>query len=84
MFLQGNTFRNFPEKWKNRLAPFFTTKAVGKGTGQGLAIAHNVIVKKHGGTISCVSEVDRGTVFTLRLPIESTATDSRGEEMETA
>jgi signal transduction histidine kinase len=32
--------------------PFFTTKEVGKGTGQGLAIARNVIVKKHGGTLS--------------------------------
>src|SRR5688572_12825209 len=31
--------------------PFFTTKEVGKGTGQGLAIAHNVVVDKHGGSI---------------------------------
>ncbi|HEX5230233.1 MAG TPA: PAS domain S-box protein, partial [Bryobacteraceae bacterium] len=32
----------------NMFNPFFTTKGVGKGTGQGLAIAHNVIVQKHG------------------------------------
>lgn len=81
----GDNGAGIPENIRERIYdPFFTTKAVGKGTGQGLAIAHNVIVKKHGGTISCVSEVDRGTVFTLRLPIESTLTDSRGEEMETA
>ncbi|KJS02043.1 MAG: hypothetical protein VR65_06675 [Desulfobulbaceae bacterium BRH_c16a] len=49
--------------------PFYTTKLVGKGTGQGLAIAHDVVVKKHGGTINCASEVNMGTVFTLRLPI---------------
>jgi len=36
--------------------PFFTTKEVGKGTGQGLAMAHAVIVKKHQGTIRFESE----------------------------
>ena len=50
--------------------PFFTTKEVGKGTGQGLAIAHSVVVKKHGGTIEVQSEVGRGTSFLIRLPIE--------------
>ncbi len=43
--------------------PFFTTKPVGKGTGQGLALAHDVIVKKHGGSIDVESEVGRGTCF---------------------
>jgi two-component system NtrC family sensor kinase len=56
--------------------PFFTTKSVGKGTGQGLAIAHDVIVKKHGGMIDCSSEVNTGTVFTLRLPIAPPNEDS--------
>jgi len=49
--------------------PFFTTKEVGKGTGQGLAIAHNVVVDKHGGTIKVVSSPGRGTTFIIRLPI---------------
>ena len=34
----------------------FTTKGVRKKTGLGMAIAHQIIVEKHGGTISCVSE----------------------------
>jgi len=49
--------------------PFFTTKEVGKGTGQGLAIAHDVVVKKHGGTIGLETEEGKGTTFVIRLPI---------------
>lgn len=50
--------------------PFFTTKPVGRGTGQGLAIAYNVIVEKHGGSLSFETEVGRGTTFIIRLPRE--------------
>jgi light-regulated signal transduction histidine kinase (bacteriophytochrome) len=48
--------------------PFFTTKEVGQGTGQGLAIAHSIVVDKHGGSLTFESEVGRGTTFCLRLP----------------
>jgi len=48
--------------------PFFTTKPVGKGTGQGLAIAHTAIVKKHGGTIHFETEMGGGTTFIIQLP----------------
>jgi len=51
--------------------PFFTTKGPGKGTGQGLSIAHTNITKMHGGRISVESEVGKGTVFTIILPLES-------------
>lgn len=47
--------------------PFFTTKPPGKGTGLGLSISHG-IVQDHGGTISCVSERGKGTVFHIHLP----------------
>jgi len=49
---------------------FFTTKEVGRGTGQGLAIARAIVVDKHGGTIHFETEVGRGTTFIVRLPIE--------------
>lgn len=51
--------------------PFFTTKEVGKGTGLGLYIAYGII-EKHQGKISVQSEVGKGTVFTIRLPIHPT------------
>ncbi|TIH15601.1 PAS domain S-box protein [Marinifilum sp. JC120] len=50
--------------------PFFTTKEVGKGTGQGLAIVHDIIVEKHCGTIDIKSEKGEGTTFIIKLPIE--------------
>jgi PAS domain S-box-containing protein len=50
-------------------SPFFTTKEVGKGTGQGLAIVHAVIVTQHGGTVDFETAVGRGTTFRLRLPL---------------
>jgi PAS domain S-box-containing protein len=49
--------------------PFFTTKEVGKGSGQGLAISHSVIVKKHGGTIHFETEINQGTTMIIRLPM---------------
>ncbi|MCW8949265.1 MAG: ATP-binding protein [Sedimenticola sp.] len=48
--------------------PFFTTKIVGKGSGQGLAIPYSIIVDKHAGMISVNSQPGEGTTFTLRLP----------------
>jgi signal transduction histidine kinase len=47
----------------------FTTKNVGQGTGLGLAIAHQIIVEKHGGSLSCISELGKGTEFIVMLPI---------------
>ena len=50
--------------------PFFTTKEVGKGTGLGMAISYQIVVEKHGGTIKCISEINKGTEFKIQIPIE--------------
>lgn len=49
--------------------PFFTTKRVGKGTGLGLSVSYGIIKKFH-GDISVESELNKGTKFTIKIPIE--------------
>lgn len=74
----SDTGCGMPEDVKARIFdPFFTTKEVGKGTGQGLNIAHNVVINKHDGQIKVESEPGKGTCFTIRLPLEQPA--SSGE-----
>lgn len=48
---------------------FFTTKPIGKGTGQGLALARSCIVGRHDGTIGVESTPMVGTTFTIMLPV---------------
>jgi len=48
--------------------PFFTTKPTGEGTGLGLSVSYG-IVKNHGGDIMVDSQVDRGSTFTIMLPL---------------
>lgn len=49
--------------------PFFTTKEVGKGTGQGLFIARAIIEDQHTGKLSFETRMGEGTTFFIRLPI---------------
>lgn len=58
-----------PEHLDRVFDQFFTTKEVGRGTGQGLAFCHQVIVEEHHGTILVDSESGRGATFTIILPI---------------
>jgi len=57
--------------------PFFTTKSF--GTGLGLAVSYG-IVRQRGGTIHVRSEVGKGTVFTVRIPLAEPKDDKRAEE----
>ncbi len=56
------------EKQKNVFDPFFTTKETGKGTGLGLSVSYNII-EKMGGKIRLKSQVGKGTIFTVEVPI---------------
>jgi signal transduction histidine kinase len=65
-----DTGTGIPEAIQDRVFdPFFTTKPVGQGTGQGLSIAHSVVVEKHRGQLSFMTEPGNGTTFLVRLPI---------------
>jgi signal transduction histidine kinase len=52
--------------------PFYTTKRGGAGFGLGLAVSYGIIAS-HGGEITVTSEVGRGSVFTITLPVYSEA-----------
>jgi len=68
----SDTGAGIPEAVRSRVfEPFFTTKPVGKGTGQGLALAHTAIVRRHGGKIWFDSETGKGTTFYIRMPLQS-------------
>ncbi len=57
-----------PEVQSRIFDPFFTTKEIGRGTGQGLSIAHNVVVQRHGGKLTFDTTPGAGTTFYVRLP----------------
>jgi signal transduction histidine kinase len=50
--------------------PFFTTKPAGEGTGLGLSLSHDIVVKQHGGTIEVSTKPGWFTQFTIVLPRE--------------
>lgn len=65
-----------PEIRSKIFDPFFTTKPVGQGTGLGLSICHS-IVERHGGKIEMRSRTNKGTVFTVTLPIHNSPDEIR-------
>ena len=66
----SDTGGGIPKEIQDRVFdPFFTTKERGKGTGQGLAIAHRVVVDKHLGSLSFESKKGVGTTFIIELPL---------------
>ncbi|OYE02651.1 transcriptional regulator [Nostoc sp. 'Peltigera membranacea cyanobiont' 232] len=61
---------------KRLFDPFFTTKAVGKGTGMGLSISYQIVVKKHGGKIQCISAPGEGAEFVIMIPLHGQSSTS--------
>jgi signal transduction histidine kinase len=67
-----------PEHQSRIFEPFFTTKPVGAGIGQGLAIAHSIVVEKHQGSLSFESIFGVGTTFVISIPIDGQRGDVPG------
>jgi signal transduction histidine kinase len=53
--------------------PFFTTKPAGEGTGLGLSLSYDIVVKQHGGELTVESEPNEFTAFRVKLPRELSA-----------
>ena len=60
--------------------PFFTTKEVGKGTGLGMAISHQIIVERHHGILKCRSQPGQGTEFWIQIPVNCSAMEIAKEQ----
>ena len=81
-----DTGAGIPAKLAHRMfQPFFTTKAVGSGTGQGLALAWHIIVDNHHGKIDFSSTEGEGTTFVVRIPVlQLPAPEAAGRAAEAA
>jgi two-component system NtrC family sensor kinase len=74
----SDTGSGIPDANRERIFDaFFTTKEVGRGTGQGLAISRSIVVDRHGGTLTFDSKVGIGTTFYVRIPIAGPKPQSR-------
>jgi len=59
-----------PDSVKGKiLQPFFTTKPTGEGTGLGLSLSYDILVKGHGGSMSVESVEGEYAIFIVKLPL---------------
>lgn len=70
-----------PDSVRRRIFdPFYTTKDVGKGTGQGLTLSHSIVVQKHHGALNAISTVGEGTTMQVVLPFYASESKTKSEE----
>ena len=70
----ADTGDGIPESVRSRIfEPFVTTKEVGRGTGQGLALSRGLVVEKLKGSLHFETETGKGTIFYIRLPVSDQA-----------
>src|SRR5476649_989523 len=67
-----------PEVKEQMFNPFFTTKPAGEGTGLGLSMSHDIVVKQHGGKIDVDTEPGAFTEFIITLPRNAAAQSQAG------
>ncbi|MBU2652697.1 MAG: response regulator, partial [Bacteroidetes bacterium] len=72
-----------PETIKHIYEPFFTTKEIGKGTGLGLAAVYGTVINHH-GAIEVQSELDKGSIFVIYLPLSEEAMPNPAAEPKSA
>ncbi|HET9863372.1 MAG TPA: ATP-binding protein [Steroidobacteraceae bacterium] len=73
----SDTGDGIPESVRPRIfEPFVTTKEIGRGTGQGLALSRGIVVEKLKGSLHFETETGKGTTFYIRLPVSETATEA--------
>jgi signal transduction histidine kinase/ligand-binding sensor domain-containing protein len=64
--------KGIPDAIKEKIMqPFFTTKPTGEGTGLGLSLSYDIIVRGHGGSITVDSEENEYSLFTIKLPLSA-------------
>ena len=68
-----------PEVKKKMFNPFFTTKPVGEGTGLGLSLSHDIIVKQHAGSVEVDTQLGEFTEFRIVLPRGAATIAKSGE-----
>jgi two-component system, NtrC family, sensor kinase len=74
----SDTGGGIPEAIRDKVFDaFFTTKEVGRGTGQGLALSRAIVMDHHGGTLEFESTVGHGTTFVIKLPAAAAGTVTR-------
>jgi signal transduction histidine kinase/serine/threonine protein kinase len=79
----GDNGPGMPPEVRDRIFErLFTTKAVGKGTGLGMSISHQIVVETHKGRFNCESILGEGTVFEIVIPVDVAVAIAEAEEVE--